>query len=250
MQEPVLQRRERGALLIQLNRPDKLNAMNLRAWKLLAGALSEGCTGDYTAVILTGSGRAFSAGDDIYEMASFKSLDEARSFFNQLSSALDELALCSRPIIAAVNGIAAGGGAEILLLADIVIAARGSWLWFPEARIGLIPPILSTLGAYSIGSKRARYLAIAMPRISAEEAKNLGLVDLVVDPKDLLETAFSLAEELGNLPPAAIRTIRRLTLQPILHHLHKALEELATLSVSEDAKKRMNTFIESRRSNK
>ncbi len=244
MTEPVLSRVERGSLVIVLNRPERLNAFNLEAWRRLSSLLGEGCSSGYNAVVLTGSGRAFSSGDDIYEMYGFRSRGEAEAFFGELLGALEVMASCRRPLVAAVNGLAVGGGAEVLLLADVVVAARGSWFWFPESRIGLIPPLLSTVGALAFGPRRARYLALVAPRLSVEEARDMGLIDLVVEPDRLLDTALGLGEELGSVPDGVVAGVRRLTMEPLLPLVREAVGVLVDLVVSPEARRLMGSFVE------
>ena len=240
-------RRWNGVTLIKLNRPEKLNALNIKLWTLLGNILVEECSGDSRALVITGSGRAFSSGDDIEAMFNLLNREEAAKFFNVVRGTLETLARCPKPVVAAVNGLAVGGGAEMLLLVDYVIASRESWFSFPEARIGLIPPILLTLGVDALGLRSSRKLALIGGVISVDEALKLGLVDEVVDSGKLLEVAYERALELSaKTTPEAIRTMKELLYSRYSTLIAAALESLVALCLTESAKDRMKAFLEKR----
>ncbi len=241
----VTSRVETGVYIITLNRPEKLNALNSSAWILLKENLDTACSGSYRGVVVTGTGRAFSSGDDIYEMYG---LDEksAREFFGRLAEAVDSIIECRKPIVTALNGLAAGGGAEILLLMDAVVAARGTWISFPESKIGLIPPILLSAGIGVVGAKRARFLALTGSRIPVEEAMAMGIVDLVVEPQDVLSKSVELALQLSDVPEEVLRIVRNATLAPYKDGIQHMINILTRLVTGGEAKKRMRMFIEGR----
>ncbi len=231
--------------IIKLVRPEKLNALNRELWSKLKEALTEACESSVDGVVLTGSGRAFSSGDDIGEMYNIRGLSDALEFFELVKSTVEALAGCGKPVVAAVNGLAAGGGAEILLLADYVIASRGSWISFPESRIGLIPPLLLTIGVDVIGFRRARQLAITGDRITDSEALELGLIDKIVEGEGLLREAVKTAREMSMLTPASsLKAIKTVSLERFKDSLERALRILAELSVGEEARERMKAFLE------
>jgi enoyl-CoA hydratase/carnithine racemase len=234
-------------ILIRFNRPEKLNALNLEMWMLLRDALSKECSGGGKAIVVTGSGRAFSAGDDIEAMLNLLNPKEAVEFFNIVRGALETLAMCPKPVVAAVNGLAVGGGAEMLLLVDYVIASRESWFSFPEARIGLIPPVLLTLGLDVVGLRSSRKLALMGYRIGVEEALRLGLVDEIADSDKLLETAYERALELSaKTTSEAMKALKGLLYSRYSTLIDVAIESLATLCLTESAKDRMRAFLEKR----
>ncbi|MDM7274884.1 MAG: enoyl-CoA hydratase/isomerase family protein [Thermoprotei archaeon] len=231
--------------ILKLERPEKLNALNRELWSSLREALTEKCESSVDGIVLTGSGRAFSSSDDIGEMYNLESLGDALEFFDLVKSTVEALAGCGKPVVAAVNGLAAGGGAEILLLADYVIASRGSWISFPESRIGLIPPLLLTVGVDVIGFRRARQLAITGDRIADSEALELGLIDKIVEREELLKEAIKTAKEMSTLTPASsLKAIKTLSLEKFKASLDGALRALAELSIGKDAKERMKAFLE------
>jgi enoyl-CoA hydratase/carnithine racemase len=236
-----------GVIVLRFNRPEKLNALNLELWVTLRDTLVEKCSGNAKALVLTGSGRAFSSGDDIGAMLNLKDVDEALSFFNTIKSAFEAIIKCPKPIVAAVNGLAVGGGAEILLLVDYVIASRGSWISFPEARLGLIPPILLTLGVDVLGLRLARRLALTGERVSVEEALRMGLVDEVVEEGELMDVALRRALELSDKTTVeALRALREILYARYKAAVDEALRLLALLTQTGSAKELMRAFLEKR----
>jgi len=230
--------------VIRLNRPDKLNALNEEMWEKLGELLDRACNSGYASVIITGRGRAFSAGDDIKAMYEFKSISDAKRFFAKVERVVKTMGYCEVPVIAILNGIAAGGGAELLFLADVVIGLRGSWISYPEALIGLIPPILLTLGLDTMGPRKVKYLALTGHRLPVEDAHRIGLVDYIADSFDeAFNTALILANSMSRIPRNTIREIKRLTMENYETSLKNALESLMQLTLSPDSKKLMRDFI-------
>ncbi len=234
-------------VVVWLNRPEKLNAFTLEMWRRLGEVVENYCDRG-KIVVLRGRGRAFSAGDDIPSMYSLNTVDSAKLFFGELYKAVGRVVACREPIVSVVDGYAFGGGAEILLVSDVVIATSDSVFSYPEGLIGLIPPVLLTLGSYSIGWRKARALALLASRLSAEEALRLGIVDVVVDKDKLESVVEEVIEELSRIPPAARSSIKKISLEAI-KHLSRAVEEavveeLSRLVLSSEAKRRMKLFIE------
>jgi enoyl-CoA hydratase/carnithine racemase len=235
---------------IYINRPDKLNAMSYEAWKILEKEIRNGCESNAIAIVIIGKGRAFSSGDDIGDLYSLKDLRSANEFFETIWSAFKQILECEKPVIAAVNGLALGGGAEILLVSDIVIAARTAWISFPEVSLGLLPPFLLSLGPYLLGLRRVKFLALTAQRLSAEEAKEYGLVDLVVDDGRLIREIEALIEDLESYPPEALKSIKKLSSLPLKNinlNVKKSIEEVSKLTQHIEAKRKMEAFLYRRR---
>lgn len=230
-------------LWIILDRQNRLNAFDKESWALLAEYIRKANNEDVKAVVLTGSGRAFSAGDDIYAMYDLKNANEAKDFFLTLFSAIDALIELDKPLICAVNGLAYGGGCEILLFCDIVISVSSAKFSIPEAKLGLIPPMAITVG-YSMLGRRIGRLAITGETLTAEEAKNLGIVDYVVSDDKLYEEVNKTISMLDEVDREAIKVIKR-WLRKDKKFVEKAIMELALLSLTESARKRMKQFIDS-----
>ncbi len=236
----------REILVVRFNRPEKLNALDLAMWARLGRLVREACNSSAKGLVVTGTGRAFSAGDDINAMLALGSLDEARGFFKTLASTMEAIALCPKPVAAAVNGIAAGGGAETLLLMDYAAAVDEAMIGFPEIHLGLIPPLLATVGSSILGAKTARRLALSGSWLTAREAASLGIVDEVTG--DPTTAAVRAVEKLAGSPGSAVFAVKQLQYRMLKPVIDEAVEELARLVVTEEARKLMKDFLESRRS--
>jgi enoyl-CoA hydratase/3-hydroxyacyl-CoA dehydrogenase len=162
-----------------MNRPDKLNALNEEMWEGLNEAFLEAERDpEVRAVVITGKGRAFCAGDDIAVMGSWKSFLDGKEFFTNIAMPLlNTISNYKKPVISLVNGIAFGGGLELNLAFDIVIASDDAVFSVPEGLIGAMPPIASSLGLAVIGRRMIRY-CLTGDQMDAEEAKQLGIVDI------------------------------------------------------------------------
>jgi 2-(1,2-epoxy-1,2-dihydrophenyl)acetyl-CoA isomerase len=196
---------EAGVLEITLNRPEKLNAFNPAMHGELRTALERALDEpEVRAVLLTGAGRAFCAGQDLSERdvgASAPAIDlsvSIGSYYNPLVRRMREL---PKPIVCAVNGVAAGAGANIALACDLVLAARSASFIQSFSRLGLVP---DSGGTYFlprfVGLPRAMGLALLGERLSAEDAAHWGLIWKVVDDADLKAQAGALARKLAAGP--------------------------------------------------
>lgn len=246
MSRSVLEINEDIAIL-RFTRGEKLNAFDYDSWRDFSLNIDKALK--YKGLIITGEGRAFSTGDDIYAMYSLKNYGESKEFFDMLYNVIEKIMHYPHPIVAAVNGLAVGGGAEILLATDYVISVKDAWFWFPEVRIGLYPPILVSLGIFIFGVREVKRLAIEMPKISIEEALNLGLVDMVIENSDtLLKSAFIKVKELNKVPSSSYSHIRNILANTVLPYLKYSIDILAKTVVTEEAKKWMELFIKSKES--
>ncbi|AAK42664.1 enoyl-CoA hydratase/isomerase family protein [Saccharolobus solfataricus] len=243
----ILLEKRKDVCWITLNRPEKLNALDKESWSLLANHLGE-CNNDQSisAIVLTGNGRAFSAGDDINAMLELKDQKDALDFFNTLYSAVESLVDLKKPLVCAVNGLAYGGGCEILLFCDIVIAVKDATFSIPEGRLGLIPPIAISLGYLILGRSIAR-LALTGDSITAEEAKMIGLVDIVVANEDLLTEVERQLEKIKSIDRSSILTIKN-WLRDDKEKIRKAVMELALMALGNSAKEKMKEFMNRKRS--
>lgn len=233
------------AYVITLARPEKLNAINRDMWRTLLEELNKGCSSSLPAIIIQGSELAFSAGDDIDDMYKLKDPDEAYEFFEQIYRVFKAMVECPKPVVCAVKGLAVGGGAELLLACDVVIASDKAWFSFPEIALGLMPPFLSSVGPLSLGRRRSAYLAMTGQRLSAQEAKNIGLVDEVVNDTEFEEAVNEVLRLLGSYSPSAIAAIKKVLAGSLnLDLARQAARALAELSLTPAAKERMRLFIE------
>ncbi|TRM79317.1 3-hydroxyacyl-CoA dehydrogenase, partial [Sulfolobus sp. D5] len=195
---------------ITMSRPDKLNALNEAMWNGLTQAFSKAKEDpEIRAVVITGEGRAFCAGDDIEMMHYWKEMAGVLEWDEKISSPLINLLMnYNKPIVSAVNGLAFGGGMELNILFDIIIASEDAIFSIPEGLIGALPPLASSVGVGFVSRKIARY-ALTGDWMSAKQAKELGLVDIVV-PSDQLEiTTVEIVEKIKRIAPLSTMAIKR-----------------------------------------
>lgn len=237
---------------VRLNRPEKLNALTRRALEELGKTFERiGREREVRAVVLTGTGeRAFSAGTDIGELSEMD-VDEARSAGERGQRVCDLIERCGVPVIAAVNGLAAGGGCELALACHIRIASTNARFSLPEIKLGLIPAYGGTQRlARATGSGRALELMLTGAEISADEALRVGLVNRVVAPAELLSEAERTAREIASLAPLAIRAcleaVTRGVSLPLAEGLKLEAELFSSLFATEDMREGTRAFLEKR----
>lgn len=184
---------------IELNRPDRKNAFDIEMAEALITAVSQ--ARDAYAVVITGSGRGFCAGGALNQL---DDPDPAllRDLFQTSLRLCDTIRSCSRPVIAAVNGAAAGGGNELVVACDFAIAAQSATFGQTGPKVGSAPVLGATnLLPVQIGEKRAKEMAMLCRRYSAEQALELGMVNEVVDDDALLTRVAEWTEEIKSLSP-------------------------------------------------
>lgn len=245
---------ERGAVAhVRLGRAEKRNALT----GAMLGRLGEIFAGlsartDLRAVILGGEGRDFCSGTDINELAG---LDESGAVSKvRLGQEVCELVeACGTPVIAAVQGAAAGGGCELALACHLRVAARGSRFSLPETTLGVIPAYGGTQRlARAVGNARALAAMLAGDAIHADEALRLGLVNRVVEEENLLSGAESLARSIiDTAAPLAARAcleaVTRGARMPLEDGLKLEAELFARLFSTEDVREGTRAFLEKRR---
>jgi 2-(1,2-epoxy-1,2-dihydrophenyl)acetyl-CoA isomerase len=213
--EPVLiERLDAGVLTLTLNRPARLNALNAALTEALAAAVGRVAEDpDCRAVLITGAGRGFCAGADLADRAVAPSgarPDLGQSLEKGLNPLVRALRRLPKPVICAVNGPAAGAGANIALACDIVLAAKSAQFLQAFARIGLIPDAGGTFHLPRlIGDARARALMMIADPIGAEEAAAWGMIYRAIDDEDLMGEARTIAERLAAGPTHTLGLIKR-----------------------------------------
>ena len=209
----ILAALETGVLTITLNRPDKLNAFNPEMHERLREALDRAGGAEVRAVLLTGAGRAFCAGQDLTERnvsPGAPPIDLAISLGSNYNPLVRRLRELPKPVICAVNGVAAGAGANIALACDIVIAARSANFVQAFSRIGLLPDSGGTFFLPRlVGTARAMGLALLGEKLSAEDAAAWGLIWKVVEDGQLMAAASSLARSLAEGPTKGYGLLKR-----------------------------------------
>src|SRR5215208_5720549 len=200
--------------LLTLNRPDRLNALNVQVAKDFKAAVGEALERGARAIVITGAGRAFSAGGDLREMQEIAKQDgRVEAFFDEPLKLLNEAILLIRqtpvPFIAAVNGVASGGGCNLALACDLVIAAESAKFNQAFIKIGLTPDCGGTyMLPRLVGWKRATELLFSGDLISATEAAKMGMINSVLPDGELMNQAMAMADKLAQAPTAAIGQIK------------------------------------------
>ncbi|MFC0313344.1 enoyl-CoA hydratase-related protein [Gordonia phosphorivorans] len=200
-----------GVALLTLNRPDALNALNSTMMREFAEALDEATRAEARVLVLTGAGRAFAAGADIAEMRdrTFGDMTDADHL-----SLWERLAQLRIPTIGAVNGFALGGGCEIAMMCDVLIAGEGASFGQPEIALGIIPGIGGTQRLTRIvGKAQAMDLVLTGRRVDAAEAHRIGLVSRVVSDADVLDEALTAARKIAGFSARAVRAAKECVLR-------------------------------------
>jgi 2-(1,2-epoxy-1,2-dihydrophenyl)acetyl-CoA isomerase len=242
--------RDGAVLTVTLNRPDKLNAFDSALHEAFAAALGEARASDVRAVVLTGAGRGFCVGQDLGELsAGDRDVAELlRGRWNRHVTALREL---EKPVLAAVNGAAAGAGLSLACACDLRLASQEAVFVPAFVNVGLVP---DTGGSYFVprllGYARAFEWMCSGRRLPAAEALEWGLVTEVLDPERLLARAQERAAELAALPTRAIAMTKRLFTSAFTSRLQEQLELEAQLQAAatqtEDFAEGVSAFLEKR----
>ncbi|MEM9630684.1 MAG: crotonase/enoyl-CoA hydratase family protein [Pseudomonadota bacterium] len=259
MTNTILFEQRDAVALLTINRPEKLNALNYETNDLIVQHLDEIERNDaLRAVVITGAGhRAFSAGGDIHEFAeSIKAGPDiaVRDFCRRGQRMTGRLEAFSKPIIAAVNGLAYGGGCEITEAVHLAVASETALFAKPEINIGIPPTFGGTQRLPRLaGRKRALELLLTGDSFTAARAHELGLVNAVVSPGKVLETAFEMAERiLRHSPHAAARILSAVTRglnTSIAEGLSIECEQFARMTATSDVHEGLNAWIERRSPN-
>jgi enoyl-CoA hydratase/carnithine racemase len=195
------------AAIVRINRPERLNALDRALQQALAQALADADERpEVRAIVLTGTGRAFSVGADVDELAV-----SPEGALRQLQSTLGFLASPERlrkPVIAAVNGYAFGGGLELALACDVVIASERAQFSAPEPSLGVVPGFAMQRLPHLVGVMRARTMLLTAQRLTAPEAREAGLVARVVAHDRLLEDARATVADVARLAPLAVELLK------------------------------------------
>ena len=235
---------------ITLNRPDKMNAMNAVMRQELAQALAQAAS-EARAVVLTGSGNGFCAGQDLGDVNSFDELDLGATLRDEYEPIIKQIYDFPVPVICAVNGAAAGAGANLALAADIVIAAHSASFLEAFARIGLIPDAGGTYWLPRlVGRARAMGMCLLADKIPAGKALEWGLIWDVVEDDQLQDHAAKMAQRLAKGPTMAYRLIKSALRESDGNDFEAQLSVEATLQAeagqSRDFREGVMAFLEKR----
>jgi enoyl-CoA hydratase len=239
-----------GIALIQLNRPKELNALNLQLMQELRDILQQlDRNNAVKVIILTGNEQAFAAGADIKQMADKTAIDML--MIDQFST-WDQIRKTKKPIIAAVSGFALGGGCELAMTCDMIIASETAKFGQPEIKIGVMPGAGGTQRlTKAIGKAKAMELVLTGRFLSAEEALTYKLVNKVVPVEMYLHEAVSLAKEIASMSPIATQLAKEAVNRSFETFLDEGLyferKNFYLAFASEDQKEGMKAFVEKRK---
>ena len=228
--QAVLYEKKQNVGIITLNRPERLNAINQDLLHGLIKTLeTAGRDKEIVSVILTGSGRAFCAGEDLKETSAGKSIDEWMVETDGLQDVQRVILALGKPLIAAVRGYALGGGCEFALSCDIRIVAEDARFGFPETEVGLTITTAGTkLLTQIVGLGKAKEMVFTGDMMDAGEAVRIGLANRVVSAESLMDTALALAQRIGEKSPLALKLSRI----AIDQGLHSSFEQTLALEAS------------------
>jgi len=240
----------RGAVgLVRLNRPKALNALSRKLVADLNAALDAFEANEAIgAIVLTGSEKAFAAGADIREMQALGYVD---LFMDDFVARWERLAAVRKPVVAAVAGFALGGGCELALMCDVVIAADNAKFGQPEITLGLMPGAGGTQRlARSIGKAKTMDMVLTGRMIDAAEAERIGLVSRVVPADELVETAVAAAQKIAGLSRPSVmmakEAVNRAFESPLADGIRTERRLFHSLFATEDAREGMAAFLDKR----
>jgi enoyl-CoA hydratase len=238
--------------IVQLNRPSALNALNFELMAELVKALEE-LDGDQAVrvIILTGNERAFAAGADLKEMSQAGPVD---LILGRRFELWDRIRKIAKPIIAAVSSYCLGGGNELAMSCDMIIASENATFGQPEVNVGIMPGAGGTQRLIrAVGKYKAMEMILTGKPITAQEAHRVGLVNRVVPTESLMDEAKKIANEIASKPPISIRAAKEAILKAQDTALEVGLDferkSFYMLFATEDGKEGMKAFLEKRKPN-
>jgi enoyl-CoA hydratase len=239
-----------GVALVSLNRPKELNALNPQLMGELLQAFQElDKDPEVRAIVLTGNDQAFAAGADIRQMAAMTPVDMIRQ--NQFQ-VWDDIARISKPVLAAVSGYALGGGCELALMCDLIIASETAKFGQPEVKIGTIPGAGGTQRlTRALGKAKSMELILSGRMLTAAEAMQYGMVARVFSQDSYLKETLTLAGEIASMPAVAVRLAKEAVNKAYENHLTEGLaferRNFYLTFATEDQKEGMKAFSEKRK---
>jgi enoyl-CoA hydratase/carnithine racemase len=209
MPDLVELRREGSACVLILNRPEKLNAISAAVERQLLDALDSEEVRSSRCIVLSGAGRAFSAGADLNEI-SRQDPDGIAAYYRETGDVYERVAAFPQPVVAAIHGYCLGGALELALAADFRVADETAVFGLPEVALGILPSSGGTHRLVRIvGPARAKELMLLRERFDAGEALRLGLLTELVEEGKALSRALELAEQIATLPPLAVSVAKQ-----------------------------------------
>ena len=239
--------------IITLNRPDKFNAFNREMALLLQSTLDDCASNENVrCILLTGAGKAFCAGQDIAELTGENAIGIDKILVEHFNPIVARIRKLHKPVVAAVNGVAAGAGANIALCCDVVLATQSASFIQAFSKIGLIPDSGGTFFLPRlIGFAKASALMMTGNKVSAIEAEKMGMIFKVLDDANFAEEVFTQAVELANLPTQGLAFTKMALNKSMQNNFEQQLHEEDRLqrkaAVTADYKEGINAFLEKRK---
>lgn len=246
----VIGSQEGRVLTLSLNRPQALNALNTALLIELSGLLQAAdANADIGVVVITGNQKAFAAGADVKEMATMNAIDLHR---DPRVQAWTDIARFSKPMIAAVNGFCLGGGCELAMCADYIIAGHKAVFGQPEVKLGIMPGAGGTQRLMRlVGPAKAKQMALTGATINAKQAAQAGLVAEVVAAEAVLEKAQAQAQQIASYAPIAVAAIKDCCNKALDMELQQGLSyerrSYCIVSSSEDRNEGIDAFLNKRK---
>jgi enoyl-CoA hydratase len=253
MYSTILTELEKGTLIITVNRPDKMNALNKDVIADLSKALDEVYSNDeIKSAIITGAGeKAFVAGADISEFLSLGAAEGAALARSGQENVFNKIENCPKPIVAAVNGFALGGGCELAMACHFRVASHNAKFGQPEVNLGLIPGYGGTQRLTQlVGKGKAMELMMTAEMITAEDAKGWGLVNHFVLPEELMAKTKDILQKIQLKAPIAVAKVIACVNEAAKCHpagFDNEITRFGECFVTEDMKEGTNAFVEKRK---
>lgn len=250
----ILTDTENSILTLTINRPDKLNALNIETFSEIRDVIQSTYSNDeIKGIIITGKGeKAFVAGADISEFADF-SVKEGRTLSASGHEVFNLIENCPKPVIAAVNGFALGGGCELAMACHLRLASDNAKFGQPEVNLGLTPGYAGTQRLVRlIGRGKALELLLTADMVSAEDAHRFGLVNHVTTQEELLPKCVEILQKIGSKSPVAVQKIIRCVNayhDKKLDGFQTEIEEFGNCFGTGDFKEGVAAFVEKRKAN-
>jgi 2-(1,2-epoxy-1,2-dihydrophenyl)acetyl-CoA isomerase len=245
----------KGVGVLTLNRPETLNSFTAQMHEEVRQAMKDVRTNKAVrCLVITGEGRGFCAGQDLNDR-SVKATDElpdlGESVEKNYNPLIRSIMTMDKPVLCAVNGVAAGAGASIALACDIVLAARSAKFVQVFCKIGLVPDSGGTFNLpRTVGLARAKGLALLGDKLSAEKAESWGMIWQCVDDDKLMDETLALAEHLATQPTKGLAMIKKLLNESLSNPLHQQLElekeAMRSLGLTSDYREGVSAFMEKR----
>ncbi|MCE9668907.1 enoyl-CoA hydratase [Myxococcus stipitatus] len=250
MADVFVEKPEDGLAVVRLHRPEVRNALSMELRRELAACFQElGADAAVRCIVLTGGPEYFAAGADLRALVEATPVELMLRDTHLLWRALAE---CPSPVVAAVNGYALGGGCELAMHADMIVAGEGASFGQPEVRVGIMPGAGGTQRlTRAVGKFKAMKLLLTGEPVTAREAEAMGLVTEVVPDDQVLARALALARKVARLPPLAVRQIKEVVLAgqdaPLADALLLERKAFQLLFASRDQKEGMRAFLDKRK---